>query len=218
MISAYLIIKKESLRVPNKNFRPLGKKPLYQWCIDTLLEIDLIDEVVINTDTPESFTELSKYPKIRIISRKKELLGHHITANTLILSDLDNIKSKNIMMTHVTTPFVSKKTYIDAISKFQSSKNQTLLSVTKSQNRFFFSDKRPVNHNPELLLPTQELEPLFLENSCIYLFSKKQFLEHNSRVCADPLFFETPNYESLDIDTLEDWMNAEILAKGYEEC
>ena len=216
MISAYIIIKKESIRVPNKNFRMLGEKPLYRWCIDHLLEMSEISEVIINTDSVDSLRDLWDIPKLRIIPRRKELLGNNITANILIKSDLEDISSNDILMTHVTAPFVSKKTYANAIKMYKQSQKQSLMSVTRLQDRFFSHDKLPVNHDPDNLLPTQDLKPLFLENSCIYLFSKNKFRENSSRISEKPYFFETPSYESLDIDTPEDWIHAKLIVDRFD--
>ncbi len=47
---AYLIIKKHSERVPEKNFRELGGKPLFRWILDTLQEVVELERIVINTD------------------------------------------------------------------------------------------------------------------------------------------------------------------------
>ena len=49
-IVALLPLKAHSERIPGKNFKPLAGKPLFRWILDTLLGIDAIDRVVINTD------------------------------------------------------------------------------------------------------------------------------------------------------------------------
>ena len=108
MISAYIIIKKESVRVPNKNFKYLGSRPLYLWCIETLLQVGEIDEVLINTDAKELLDQIPQNSKIRIIERPLYLCGNHFVANDLLRYDLEKFKNQNILMTHVTCPFVSQ--------------------------------------------------------------------------------------------------------------
>ncbi|MEO7797673.1 MAG: hypothetical protein ABIY47_08115, partial [Opitutaceae bacterium] len=46
---ALLPIKANSQRVRGKNFKELQGKPLFQWILDSLLAVDEIELVVINT-------------------------------------------------------------------------------------------------------------------------------------------------------------------------
>lgn len=221
MLSAYLIIKKESLRVPNKNFRILGDKPLYLHIIEKLLENELITEILINTDTCDSFGELKNLRKIKIIERPFNLRGNSVCANELIQSDINEFENETILMTHITNPFIKTSTFIDAINQFNHASNSdSLLSVTPIKKRIFLENGQPVNHNPFELIPTQDLSPVLIENSCIYIFTKTSYIKSNNRVGQKPLFFKMSPTESLDIDTEDDWELAElrILKQKDKDC
>ena len=82
------------------------------------------------------------------------------------------------------------------------------------QTRFYREDGSPVNHDPNNLVRTQDLEPWFEENSCLYIFSGESFAKTNARIGERPIMLETPKLESIDIDTMEDWAHAAILTKG----
>ena len=56
-IVALLPMKANSERVKGKNFRDFNGKPLFRWILDTLLRVDDIDCVVINTDAREILAE-----------------------------------------------------------------------------------------------------------------------------------------------------------------
>tara|TARA_R110000851_G_scaffold70199_1_gene156723 strand:- start:154 stop:384 length:231 start_codon:yes stop_codon:yes gene_type:complete len=62
----------------------------------------------------------------------------------------------------------------------------------------------PVNHNPNILIQTQDLDPLYEENSLFYGFTKA-IAESGKRVGKSPMLYETDQVESMDIDTEEDW-------------
>ena len=81
----------------------------------------------------------------------------------------------------------------------------SLFSVNRHQTRFYRADGTPINHDPDNLIPTQDLEPWFEENSCFYLFSKGSFAATRARIGEKPILYETPKLEAIDIDEQEDW-------------
>ncbi|MEQ1842197.1 MAG: hypothetical protein ABL994_17465, partial [Verrucomicrobiales bacterium] len=88
----------------------------------------------------------------------------------------------------------------------------SLFTVNRHQTRFYRPDGSPVNHDPDRLIPTQDLEPWYEENSCLYVFSGPSFASKRARIGNKPIFFETPRIESADIDTEIEWHQAEITA------
>ena len=90
----------------------------------------------------------------------------------------------------------------------------SLFTVNKFQTRFYRTDGSAVNHDPNNLIRTQDLEPWFEENSNLYLFSRDSFAATNARIGRRPVMFETPRSESADIDDQEGWDIAEIMARA----
>ena len=86
--------------------------------------------------------------------------------------------------------------------------------MNRFQTRFYRGDSSPVNHDPDNLIPTQDLEPWFEENSNLYLFTADSFRKTNARIGRNPILFESPKIESVDIDEEEDWAIAESLASA----
>jgi CMP-N-acetylneuraminic acid synthetase len=117
------------------------------------------------------------------------------------------------LMTHTTNPLLGPSTIRDAMTQFvDSDSKDSLFSVNKIQTRFYREDLTAVNHDPAELVRTQDLEPWFEENSCLYIFSKESFFETNARIGKVPILFVTPALESIDIDEIDDWVVAEALA------
>lgn len=214
MISAYIIIKEESVRVPNKNFKILIDRPLYQWILDTLSKVDEINEIIINTDCPHLINEYcSKNNKIKVINRKVELRGNDITANTLISDDINHFQNDIILMSHATNPFIKEKTIKESIKSFINSNCSSSFSVSTIQGRVYDESKKPLNHDFKNLIPTQNLPRYYFENSSLYLFTKEFFKKFETRINQESNFFEISKVESHDIDDLEDWFIAEAMAK-----
>jgi CMP-N-acetylneuraminic acid synthetase len=207
VITAVIGIKEISERVENKNLRILGGQPLFCWIIDTLLSVGQISEIVINADGKELIKQLnSKYGnKIIVIEREDELKGHDVPMNKIILSSLDSCANEIILNTHVTNPFLKAGTIKNAIKSYSLEKT-SVFSVSEYQSRFYTSELKPINHDPEVLLKTQNLDPLYEENSLMYIFSKKDFLQNRNRINKESRPFITPKLESIDIDTEDDWL------------
>jgi CMP-N-acetylneuraminic acid synthetase len=218
-IVALLPMKANSERVRGKNFKNFDGKPLFKWILDTLLAIEFIDLIVINTDAKDILEQngLIKNDRIIIRDRKKELCGDMVSMNLVLADDIENVDADLYLMTHTTNPFLSKNTIIDALYMFEIAlTNRTadsLFTVSKTQTRFYRSDGSAVNHDPENLVRTQDLEEWFEENSNLYIFTKNSFKSTNARIGLKPILYPTNKFESIDIDNQEDWDFANIAAK-----
>ena len=71
-----------------------------------------------------------------------------------------------------------------------------------------------MNTLPSKLLRTQDLEKWMEENSNLYIFSKESFLSTNNRIGQNPILFNTPKKESIDIDNEDDWEFATLIMQS----
>mgnify|MGYP003705995557 CR=1 FL=1 len=216
---ALMPMKGESVRVENKNFRLLSGKPLFEYMLDTLLSLQIISEILVNTDSDVIRAQIfQRYgDRINVITRSDELLGHDTPMNDIIYSDLKKYSPETIFIqTHATNPFLSASSITDAVDLYFESTEcklyDSVFSANRLQSRIYNSKLEPINHNPGNLIKTQDLEPCFEENSCIYIFSAESFLNNKkNRIGKRPAIFEQDvnSVEVIDIDTPEDWCHAE---------
>lgn len=222
-IVALLPMKANSVRVEGKNFRDFCGKPLFRWILDTLVSIDEIDQIVINTDARHILSKNGLFDTDRIIirDRKSEICGDNVSMNLVLADDVANVPADIYLMTHTTNPLVSADTILKAIYAFMpanaSYKADSLFTVNKIQTRFYHADCSPVNHDPDNLIPTQNLDPWYEENSNLYIFTPDSFAKTRARIGKKPMMYESPHFESIDIDTPSDWDFAVITARFMEE-
>ena len=213
-------MKAHSARVKGKNFRNFAGKPLYCWILESLLAVDDIDLIVINTDARSLLSEsgLADNDRILIRDRKTELCGDMVSMNLVLSDDIAAIKSDHYLMTHTTNPLLRPETIkgsIDAyLSGVEKKKADSLFTVNRFQTRFYRENGSAVNHNPAELLRTQDLELWLEENSNLYLFSETSFASTNARIGRNPIMYETPRRESADIDDQEGWDITEMMASA----
>jgi CMP-N-acetylneuraminic acid synthetase len=214
-----LPMKANSQRVKGKNFRVLHDKPLFRWVLDSLLQVDEIDQVIINTDARTILAEngLVESDRVVIRDRKPELCGDTVSMNLILADDIQAIDADTYLMTHTTNPMLSSATIKSALEQYQAGVSagnaDSLFTVNKIQTRFYRADGGAVNHDPDNLIQTQDLEPWFEENSNLYIFSRDSFTSTNARIGSKPVLFEMQKLEAVDIDTLEDWLMAEAVAQ-----
>ena len=220
-IVALLPMKANSERVVGKNFKNFCGKPLFRWVLDTLLSVPEISCVVINTDARDILEDhgLSEGERVKIRDRPQEICGDLVSMNSVIADDVSNLDADFFVMTHTTNPLLSKRTVQEAIHGFQAALEfnecDTLFTVNMVQERFYTSEGKAINHDPENLIRTQDLPPWYRENSNLYLFTKNSFNATGARIGKRPKMLTTPAFESIDIDTRDDWDFAEAVVNFY---
>ncbi len=207
-------MKGHSERVPNKNLRSLGERPLFCHAMDALVQCPSISYVVVNTDSEAIADQVrSRYGDHVVIHRRPEAIcGDFVSMNTIIGYDLQQVEGNLFLQTHSTNPFLKAQTVDAAIRRFvESGGHDSLYGVTAIRARCYSQDGMPINHDPTEMLRTQDLPPVLMENSNIYLFSRQSFLQTGRRIGDRPLLFEMDKIEALDIDDEEDFQLAEAV-------
>lgn len=213
-IAALVPMRHHSVRVPEKNFRLIAGKPLYFYILSSLLDVPEIGQIVVDTDSEKIIEGINKhFPSIKIIKRPEHLQADSIPMNEILLHDTGTIDADLYLQTHSTNPLLRSETISKAINQLLENMPafDSLFSVTKLHTRFWDQLTRPINHNPSILLRTQDLPPIYEENSCIYLFERKTLIEHRNRIGARPLMFEVDRSEAFDIDEELDFLLADLM-------
>jgi CMP-N-acetylneuraminic acid synthetase len=215
-IVALVPMRHHSQRVPGKNYRELGGKPLFHHILDSLNACPEVDQIVVDTDSDVILSDLERsYPDVVRIERPERLREDSIPMNEILMYDTSQVPADLYLQTHSTNPFLRPVTISQSIKDFLagSPPYDSLFSVTRLQTRLWDENTIPINHDPDVLLQTQDLPPVFEENSCIYLFTRENLVRRGNRIGEHPMMFETPVEEALDIDEESDFIFAEALIK-----
>jgi CMP-N-acetylneuraminic acid synthetase len=203
-----------SQRVPGKNFRPLAGKPLFHHIIGSLLACPEITQVVVDTDSQPVIQGLQEFfPGVTILERPEHLRADTISMNEILLYDTSQIQADYYLQTHSTNPQLHPSTIACSIQTFLANTPayDSLFSVTRLQKRLWDQQGKAINHNPAVLLQTQDLPPIYEENSCIYIFTRQTLLSRRSRLGEHPYLFEIDAAQAWDIDEELDFLITEFL-------
>lgn len=213
-IAALVPMRHDSERVKGKNYRPLGGRPLYHHIVSSLLACEQIDEVVIDTDSP-LITEDARgaFPQVRLLPRPDHLLGGEVPMNDVLLHDVEQVQADLYVQTHSTNPLLSTERIERALEDFLAGRDRydSLFTVTPLHTRLWTPEGQAINHDPEVLLRTQDLPPVMEENSCLYVFDADTLRHRRNRIGERPLLYPLDPHEAWDIDEELDWLVVEAL-------
>ena len=216
-IVALVPMREHSERVEGKNYRPLAGKPMYAYILERLTQSADIAKIVVDTDSTiirDGIAE--RFSHVQVLDRPAHLRGETVSMNDVLVHDVRQVPAKFYLQTHSTNPFLRSETISKAIATFLEAhpKNDSLFSVTRFQSRLWNQEADPVNHDPQVLLRTQDLLPLYEENSCLYIFEQESFLARADRIGKTPILFEIEAREALDIDEEFDFSLADCLMRA----
>jgi len=154
-----------------------------------LQQCSAISEIVVDTDSPDITKGIKdSFPSIKVIDRPESLRADDISMNEILLHDTSLVQADLYIQTHSTNPLVKPETISNAIQTLEKvyPTYDSLFAVTRIQIRLWDGLGRPINHNPATLIQTQDLPPIYEENSCFYLFTRPTLERRRNRIGDRP--------------------------------
>lgn len=214
-VVALVPMRHSSERVPGKNYRSFNGKPLFHHIVEMLLEVKHVERIVIDTDSDTVRKQCeTHFPMVACIDRPAHLLGGDVPMTRILQHDAAVFPSEWYLQTHSTNPLLTSETVeraLDALAVDEHG-HDSILGVTRLHTRLFDSQGRPINHDPDVLLRTQDLPPIFEENSNLYVFRNDQ-IQRGRRTGVAPYLFEIDALEAIDIDEESDFIIAEAVQR-----
>ena len=213
-IAALVPMRHHSQRVPGKNYRMIAGKPLYAHIIETLLQVPELSAIVVDTDSDVILEGLNKnYPTVICLRRPDQLRADDIPMNEILIHDTGEVQADLYLQTHSTNPLLKAETISRGINELLDHypAYDSLFGVTRRQVRLWDQLGRPINHNPAVLLQTQDLPPVFEENSCMYIFTRSHLTARRNRLGERPMMFEIDPQEAWDVDNEVDFSLTEMM-------
>jgi len=171
---------------------------------------------VVDTDSEPVMNDLQRhFAQVKVIERPAELRADDVPMNDILAHDTAQVPADFYVQTHSTNPLLRAETVSRAIGAFLSAYpgHDSLFSVTRWQTRLYRQDGTALNHNPRELIQTQDLPPVYEENSCLYLFTRENLLKRGHRIGDKPLMYEIAAEQAWDIDDELDFAICDFLLK-----
>ncbi len=207
-------IKLNNERLPGKNIKPLGGKPLIEYIQRMLLQVDEINERYIYC----SDETICKYllPGINFLKRSPELDLQTSNFTKIFEHFLSDVDADIYVYAHATAPFISAETTKKCIEAVVSGSYDSAFCASVIQD-YLWQDGKPLNFNASNLPRSQDLKPIYRETSGVYVFTKEVFTKYRRRVGKNPFIRELSYKEAIDINLPEDFEMAELLSTALVE-
>lgn len=211
-MSAFLPVKGQSKRVPMKNFLPLPGEPfgLFGRKLDHLCSTPSLDEIVVSSDSDSAkrIVEGRADPRLRFVQRPQGLAEDDTSIRQLCDHAVEVVGASHILWTHVTSPFFGPADYESAIESYFDALDRDFDSLMSVQtlNEFALFRGEPVNfgHSENYWPRTQDLEPVRILNSAVFIASSEVFRKYRNRIGPKVFCYETGKRQSFDVDTTTD--------------
>jgi CMP-N,N'-diacetyllegionaminic acid synthase len=222
-ILALITAREGSKRIPGKNIRILGGKPLMLWSADAVKNISEICDILVSTDGVE-IAQIARDANLLVPwLRPLELSGDETSSVDVALHALDWYegvygKVDGLLLLQPTSPFRSLGTINKGISAFSKYELRPIVAVSAARSHPYwcFSIKNArltkfCDYGPKHFR-SQDLPPAYVLNGAFYLISPQDLRAKRSFYSDDmvPLVIDDPS-EGLDIDTEWDWSMAEAV-------
>ncbi len=205
---AFVPIRLNSQRVTGKNMRLLGDKPLMCHILQTLVEVDGIDEVYVFC-SDESVRDI--LPEgVKFLKRDASLDSDTTLGKEIYDAFAREVEADWYLLAHATSPFIRRATIEEALAKVHSGEADSSFSAERVQTFAWFEGK-PLNYSLDNIPRTQTIEPVYVETSAFFIFSRELWCEHGRRIGDTPHIAVVDHIEGLDIDYPEDFRMAEII-------
>lgn len=197
-VVAFVPLKLNNERLPGKNLKQLADgTPLLSCILNTLLQVKRLDGIYVYCSDESVVEHLPS--GISYLSRSKELDRSETKINEVLQSFASDVQADVYVLAHATAPFVSADSINRGIERVVSGSNDCALTVLKTQE-FLWQHGRPVNYRLDAVPRTQDLEPVFVETTGLYVYTRELIMERNVRVGDSPYLIEISKIESVDVN------------------
>ena len=210
---AFVPIRLNSKRVVGKNLKMLGKKPLLQYILETLVKVQGLDEIYVYCSQESIIPYLPE--GVKFLKRDTSLDGDETLGKEIYEAFVKEVEADVYMLAHTTSPFVKAETIEDALQAVISEKHDSAFSAQKIQT-FTWYNGNPLNYSLKEIPRTQTIEPVYVETSAFYIFRREVWTELGQRIGNTPYFAITDAIESVDIDNPEDFDFASSIIKSVD--
>jgi CMP-N-acetylneuraminic acid synthetase len=217
-VVAFVHAKGTSTRVPGKNLRTLGDRPLFCHAIAIARAARRVDEVVVDSDSPEILAVGERHGA-RPLPRPAELASNAATGDDLAFWQARNAADAEIVLQVVpTAPFLAPASVDRAVDLIRERGVDSVVGCRRAP-LYLWRDGRPAYLRADGSIPNSfELEPLTWETTGLYANRAAAVLRLRRRMNpASCLPLALAPIEAVDIDTAEDFELAEALWRGMHD-
>lgn len=207
-------IKLRSERVPGKNLKPLGGRPLLHYIQRACLRAQLLDEVYVYCSSEEVAPYVLE--GVTLLLRPDFLDGDGCNCNDLLRGFMAQVEADIYVASHATAPFTRPQSIDACIARIRDGEYDSAF-LAQPLRQMMWQHGRPLNFDPAHFPRTQDLDPIHMEASGAFAVSRAAFMQYGYRAAGRVHIHEVDALEALDVDWPQDFAIAEALLSALPE-
>ena len=207
-IVAVMPIKLFNERLPGKNIKLLGDKPLIKYELENLIKTEMLDSINVYCSEESICNYLPK--GVNFLKRPQYLDLSTSNFSQIFEEFMKNVDADIYVYAHATAPFITVETMKECISAVKSGKYDSAFCAIKIQD-YLWQDGSPLNFDATNIPRSQDLNVIYRETSGVYVFTKEVFIKQHRRIGLKPYIKEVSFKEAVDINNPEDFDLAKAL-------
>lgn len=220
MVIAFIPVRGGSKSIPLKNIKPFCGKPLVCWNVEALENCEIIDEIIVATDSPkiEKTIIARNYKKTTVYHRLPENACDKASTETVMLEYINHAKLKEadtFILVQATSPLTQTIHFAEALQMYGKGKYDSILTCVRNFRFFWNEDGTSKNYDYRNRPRRQEFEGVLMENGAFYINQVSNILKNNNRLSGRIGIYEMPEYTAMEIDEPDDWIILEKLMQRH---
>lgn len=209
-VALFIPIKLNNERLPGKNLKMLNGKPLCTYIFDTIKDIDEIDNKYVYCSNEDIIQYIPD--GVTFKQRDTSLDRNQTKGLEIIEAFVNEVEADIYILAHATQPFTKASSIVGALKEVTSGEYDSAFSAIGMQDFCWYQGK-PFNYSLQDIPRTQDLEPVYMETSGFFIFTKDVFKNYRQRIGKKPFLYTVDAFEAIDIDTPVDFAFAEATAE-----
>lgn len=207
-VVAIMPIKLQNERLPGKNTKLLGDKPLIQYALESLEQVKEIDEIYVFCSDKKIKQYLT--PKVKFLERSKVLDEATSNFSQIFEAFMKQVSADIYLYAHATAPFITPEVIRKVINNVSEGGYDSSFTAEKIQDYLWMNGK-PLNFDAANVPRSQDIHPIYRETSGVYAYTKEVFDTYHRRIGEHACPVEVSLKECVDINYPDDFKLAEVL-------
>ncbi len=220
MVIAFIPVRGGSKSIPMKNIKPFCRKPLVCWNIEALEDCQLVDEVVVATDSDKIEEVVAErcYKKTTVYRRSAENASDTASTESVMLEYISKAKLQDntvFVLVQATSPLTQTLHFDEALKMYETGEFDSVLTCVRTKRFFWNANGTPVNYDYRNRPRRQNFDGMLMENGAFYISTVGNILRDKNRLGGKIGIYEMPEYTSIEIDEPDDWAVLEQLMQRH---
>jgi len=210
--------------IPLKNIYPLNGKPLLLYTLEMISQVEYNGDAVVSTDSDKIKEAALSVPGIEVVDRPEEISGDKASTESALLHTLNVMEARKgcrydaVVTLQATSPLRKPETVKACFERYERDRDKydALLTLTETRTDYWIKEEGGHYRRlyPDAPRRRQDREPIYIENSALYITDSRSLKETNSVLGHHVNGYVIPEREGVDINEPIDILIAEELLKG----